>query len=429
MSIYKGSSLIAGGRQCMPLLSFMWADHILNDVSWLRADTFSWQSGAVYQAAYQHLVNDIPAEVIAITVLVLSTPIVYERYTDGDVSGASHPYCWQIMSGTAKTYTDSETPSVGDFTYMTAQATQKDSSINSIVLPSETETIAGTTITYYTADDGHKLVLPDQESNVEAIYAATGVAWYYILDTTNQRFKLPRTKFGFTGIRSGVGKYVEAGLPNITGTFYRNAFNGSSGYSQNSISGAFTSTNANGNHAGGGGVSNSAGVITLDASRSSSVYGNSDTVQPKATEMYLYFYVGNFTQTALENTAGITAETLNDKLDLDAGNATSATKQTVGGWCMPDYTTGVSKSWDTSYLADSDTMICYQTNHQSGNPNVEPQVSQDGSTWITLYGQNAGGSNFKIGGWFFCPKGWYWKMVGGRNVDRMLTAYSMKSAT
>ena len=58
MSIYKNGKLIAGGRQCMPLLSFMWADHKLNDISWLRADTFSWQSGNVYKYAYQHLLDE-----------------------------------------------------------------------------------------------------------------------------------------------------------------------------------------------------------------------------------------------------------------------------------------------------------------------------------------------------------------------------------
>ena len=72
----------------------------------------------------------------------------------------------------------------------------------------------------------------------------------------------------------------------------------------------------NGAYAGGGGYGNAAGRLNFDASRSSSVYGSSSTVQPKATEMYLYFYVGNFTQTALENTAGVTTEVLNTKVTV-----------------------------------------------------------------------------------------------------------------
>lgn len=244
MSIYKDGKLIAGGRQCMPLLSFMWADHILNDVSWLRADTYSWQSGAVYQAAYQHLEDDIDGKTL------------------------------------------------------------------------QSETIAGITIQFYLADDGHKIVLADQESNVTAIYAATGVAWYYILDTVNQRFKLPRTQFAFTGIRNGVGGFVEAGLPNITGVISASHTQ----YTTDEISGCFYTKEQQSVALDGGGRGTVHRTIGFDSSRSSSIYGNSDTVQPKATEMYLYFYVGNFTQTALENTAGLNAELFNGKANLNLSN-------------------------------------------------------------------------------------------------------------
>lgn len=237
MSIYKNEKLVAGGRQVTPLLSFMWADHILDDISWLRADTFSWQSGSVYQAVYQHLVDDI----------------------------------------------DGKTP--------------------------QSETIGATTIWFYLADDGHKIVPGNNANLVEDIYNATGVAWYYILDTVNQRFKLPRTKFGFIGLRDNAGKYVEPTLPNIKGTFdtgdRRTHITGTSGalYNNTVSSGQWAGTSsATGNTQG----------VGFDASRSNSIYKNNATVQPPATQMYLYFYVGVFTQTALENTAGIVSEDFNE---------------------------------------------------------------------------------------------------------------------
>ena len=233
MSIYKNGKLVAGGSQALPLLCFMWADHLLNHPSWLNSTTFSWQSGNVYQVAYQHLASDIDGKTL------------------------------------------------------------------------QSETVAGTTIQFYLADDGHKICPASEESNVASIYSATGVAWYYIIDTTNTRFKLPRTQFAFTGIRSGVGAFVEAGLPNITGN--------TGGCVNNATPNGVFAQGAQAGTAGGG-----AGrfyVNYFDASRSSSIYGNSDTVQPNATEMYLYFYVGNFTQTALENTAGITTEEMNNKVD------------------------------------------------------------------------------------------------------------------
>jgi hypothetical protein len=57
--------------------------------------------------------------------------------------------------------------------------------------------------------------------------------------------------------------------------------------------------------------------------------------------MYLYFYVGNFEQDAIEQTAGINAEMFNSKLDTELGNATAETKATVVGWGIPDYSAGV----------------------------------------------------------------------------------------
>lgn len=222
------------------LFDVKWADHICNDVQWLRADTFSWQSGAVYQVAYQHLADDIDGKTL------------------------------------------------------------------------QSETVAGTTIQFYLADDGHKICPDTEESNVTAIYNATGVAWYYIIDTVNTRFKLPRTKFGLTGLRDTVGKYVEAGLPNITGSFITRAIDSSTG--------AFSQAATTSSVAGTGSVGSTPYKLSFDASDSSSVYGNSTTVQAPATQMYLYFYVGSFTQTALENTAGLNASLFNGKVDLDFNN-------------------------------------------------------------------------------------------------------------
>ena len=215
-----------------------WADHQLNDVQWLRADTFSWQAGSVYESAYQHLADDIDGKTL------------------------------------------------------------------------QSETIGNTTIQFYLADDGHKICPASEESNVVAIYNATGVAWYYIIDTTNERFKLPRTKFGFTGLRDTVGNYVAPGLPNITGKFAYDVWQSAS-YD----SGAFYNDGGNKRRGTDNDSNSSGGRTAFDASRSSAIYGASTTVQPPATQMYLYFYVGEFTQTAIENTAGLNAELFNNKVD------------------------------------------------------------------------------------------------------------------
>ena len=71
------------------------------------------------------------------------------------------------------------------------------------------------------------------------------------------------------------GEVVEAGLPNITG-----AINSTYGFNSTTLSGAFAS---NGGTSGGNNGSWDGGVnIKFDASRSSTIYGNSTTVQPPA---------------------------------------------------------------------------------------------------------------------------------------------------
>ena len=297
MSIRQGKKLIASSTtNGFNLFDCKWADHILNNISWLRADTFSWQSGDVYVAAYEHLAAD------------------YESATTG--------YSW-TGDKTGNNYISKGMPSVGDTlvngaaytvggvgsNYITVhkngtpyETATLDSAVSGINT-SQTETIGGIEITYYQIDDGHKICLPDQESNIAALYEATGVAWYYILDTTNRQFKLPRTKWGFTGIRSGVGGYVAPGLPNITGSF-------STASDKNLGTGAFSWT-TNKYATNGGGQGGQWG-INFSAKKSNSIYGNSDTVQPPATQMYLYFYVGNFAQSAIEQTAGLNAEMFND---------------------------------------------------------------------------------------------------------------------
>lgn len=247
MSLKLGNIPIAGISQntkynAHHLLDFKWTDCIMNDVSWLRADTFSWQSGDVYTSAYNHLVADL--------------------------QGAT----------------------------------------------SETETIGSYTITFYRATDGHKITT--DESTVANIYNETGISWYYILDTTNIRFKLPRTKYGFEGIRNNVGDNIEPGLPNIEG-----ALAIGTGYDLALKStGAFKDYEA-GYRFGLGGEAND-GRVKFNASLSNPIYGNSDTVQPPATQMYLYFYVGDYSQTAIEQTAGLNAELFNGKADIDGSNIT-----------------------------------------------------------------------------------------------------------
>lgn len=298
------------GGASFPLFYHTFADHILNDASWLRGDTFSWQSGDMYVSAYNHLVSDLEG------------------------------------------------------------------------ITAETETIGSTTITFYRAKDGHKIVLADQESKVSDIYRATGVAWYYILDTENKRFKLPRTKHAFAGLRTGAGNFVEAGLPNIKGVVGK-YFQGSGTANESGAMYATDYLNAYGND----GSGNSAAYnLNLDASRSSSIYGNSDTVQPPSTEQYLYFYVGNTVRNQTEVDVGAVTERLNEKLDLNLNNfnPSQSFKDMTVGWIMPDYSTFTTIAASTNFEAPSAGVISFAP---ATNANTTASLDVGGSGYLSIAGK------------------------------------------
>lgn len=282
------------GGASLPILMTMWSDHVINDMSWLRADTFSWQSGDVYKTAYEHLVNDV-----------------------GEVW-----YAWAEIGG-GYWYTKTPTVSVGDTVYnddfsvdgqvdrvfsdtnFTVGASEFNRSVENDIPAHKTDTIGDITITYYQADDGHKICLPDQESNLIALYEATGVAWYFILDTENKQFKLPRAK-PLNG--AVVGNGMTLGLTNGTRNFGTEVIPTSSLAAASDIYGANISTS------GTTGASGDAGIvgITTDPTKSGIIAERDNTDQHK----YLYFYVGNFEQTAVEQTAGLNAELFNGKADV-----------------------------------------------------------------------------------------------------------------
>lgn len=173
-----------------------------------------------------------------------------------------------------------------------------------------TEVFNDLSITYYVADDGHRICLADQEEVVDELYSAYGIAWYYILDTENVQFKLPRTKYSFRGIRDTVGADINESIPNITGSW---GYMMESGEFWVEPTGAVYRTAQQGN--GASGDNGHFGIYHIDASRSSAAYQNNAPVQERATQMYLYFYVGGFTPNATQQTAGLNSELINQKVD------------------------------------------------------------------------------------------------------------------
>jgi hypothetical protein len=256
----------------LPMFTPIWSDHILNDASYLRADTFSWHNGEIFITAYNTLLAEFNSDKCV------------------------------------------------------------------------TETESG--VTYKRTPSGFKIADIEQHENVLTTFTMTGKSWFYVLDTEQQRFKLPRTKFGFTGIRDTVGGDVDAGLPtltaqsngnhthtrgtmNITGSFspdqdcMSGARSGAFSFSNTTVTTAFRDHNSTNVNLGKTtwtfdaskswtGATSSNGAHTHTITDSAGVLGKSNTVQPPATQMYLYFFIGNYARPQADIDIGELVEIVNN---------------------------------------------------------------------------------------------------------------------
>lgn len=119
-----------------------------------------------------------------------------------------------------------------------------------------------------------------------------GVCGKFVIDTVNHTIRLPKAT-GFvegTVTPSALGDLVEAGLPNITGNTGGCVNNGTP-------RGCFYQSTQVSTAGGGSGKFYENG---FDASRSSSIYGNSTTVQPQSIKGYIYMVIANTAKTPVQ---------------------------------------------------------------------------------------------------------------------------------
>lgn len=122
-----------------------------------------------------------------------------------------------------------------------------------------------------------------------------GVCGKFVYDSTNNTVRLPKIT-GFTEGTTDVtalGDLIEAGLPNITST--RRVIVTSNGNDNGCITNTISQSDP-GHHSNNYGLSAS----IIDASRSSSIYGRSNTVQPQAIKVLYYIVIANSVKTNIE---------------------------------------------------------------------------------------------------------------------------------
>ena len=345
------------------ILECKFSDKIINKMSWLLSDG-DWKYGSTYLNAYDYLIDSIgyravsqstaPSIYVSARNTIVSGYCVRRSSLDKTIGGITY-YAWNADASYSYDRTIYLTLNVdsmslsealnsmqGQRIYTTSDGTSMTLTVNKIAVEtSDTYTLPDETtktISYYLGSDGLKVVYVSNNGTeyeaVDELYNSFGVAWYYVIDTYNVRFKLPRTKYGFNGYRSNVGGYIAAGLPDFGGEL--GSVNGSGFVAK----GIFKETSSYTTNPGGG--TGNWKNVEAKGSYYNAIYGNSDTVQPPSTEMYLYFYVGAYNETAIQQTAGINASVINSKLDKDLSNLDSSSLEYLMNLSMPDYTAGIS---------------------------------------------------------------------------------------
>ena len=179
------------------------------------------------------------------------------------------------------------------------------------------------------------------ESAWQSSVSTYGVCGKFVYDSTNNTVRLPKV----TGIIEGttdvnaLGDLVQAGLPNIQGSAFLHAVEQANIF--NDVTGALRGAGGSSNSyrspasLGKNSGAKSSGGITLDASRSSSIYGNSSTVQPQTIKCYYYIVIATSTKTDIEVDIDNIATDLNGKADTDLTNVTDTAKVLMSGMGMP----------------------------------------------------------------------------------------------
>lgn len=200
------------------------------------------------------------------------------------------------------------------------------------------------------------------ESDWQTSVSTYGACGKFVYNSTNNTVRLPKI-IGFTESTidaTSLGNLTEAGLPNCTGfvTAVCNTTSSdtSSLYVSNKAGDYFDRDDD-----GGWGAS---GRINIDLSRSSSIYGNSDTVQPQSIKVLYYIVIANSTKTEIEVDIDNITTDLNGKADRDLSNVSSSNsfKNTIYNSIVPKYNSGYininpSASTSASYTAPANGYI------------------------------------------------------------------------
>ena len=251
-----------------------------------------------------------------------------------------------------------------------------------------------------------------------------GVCGKFVYNSVNQTVRLPKIT-GFTEgtiTPSSLGSLTEAGLPNIAGYVGDSL----SAYAGNRESGALyrtTGTGTAGYSTGGSG----GWTTNIDASRSSSIYGNSNTVQPQSIKVLYYIVVATSTKTQIQVDIDQIATDLNGKADVDLSNVNNtgniaATNLNTAGirTVVETYSNGTSwyRVWSDKWCeqggyAIENTTVIFLKPFADSNYGLSGMKGTETSGAAVAYeSQTSTSVIFRIGADFSGDKPLYWQAWG-----------------
>lgn len=341
----------------LPLLTPLWSDHLIEDMSYLRADTFQWQSETAYSAAYSKLLSEYNnakktlykyidssnAEYYLDTTtpavgdeIYQGTPNVDMKAT-GAVTELLSPITGTTLVGcptlNGAVVSDFSTEDYVDISQTVGEAvTQVKYSSSTLTLTNPAISVETPVyeqdgdITFLRTPAGFKIADSSQEEAILNKYNTEGIAWIYILDKTNTRFKLPRMKYKYmpNGITASVVGTNRAlcltDQVNNFGVFFDSA-------SQLNCGTYFAKQGVGVSMSNAGTQPTKTAALGLATDPAySHVIANVSEAMEAIDDFYLYFYVGEFTQSALAQTAGLNTELFNAKADVEDVQALNNSK-------------------------------------------------------------------------------------------------------
>ncbi|HSQ98089.1 MAG TPA: hypothetical protein VLL98_05240 [Rickettsiales bacterium] len=186
-----------------------------------------------------------------------------------------------------------------------------------------------------------------------------GNCGYFGYDATNNILKVPCIKdntFISQALNSGnIGSFIKAGLPNITGSIQN------IGVASPIVTGAVSYTNI-GSSTSIAGTGHINANVSIDASKSSSIYGNSDTVTPLNIMYPLFICVSNTPVSTTEAEYNEFINALNNKVNINGSGAVfdtlpSTAKRNILDLLKIDWSAGVSISISADYTAPCDGIV------------------------------------------------------------------------